>query len=180
MNFKYFLILVLISFISACSDGSSGSMQELSNDTLEDSDSDGSSGSMQDFSNDTLEDSDDENTDLQLRECASSHAMVGQTGELSTLAHSVSGTVTIIDDCTIEITNFNYDGLGLTVEVYAGIDENYFPPVGFSLSEDLAGTTFENQTLTVQLPTNKTLDNLNGISIWCSDVGVSFGDSLIN
>jgi hypothetical protein len=106
--------------------------------------------------------------------------MVGQTGELSTLAHSVSGTATIVDDCTIEITNFNYDGGGIIVEVYAGIDEDYQPPVGFAISDNIFGTRFENQTFTVQLPTNKTLDDLNGISIWCSDVGVSFGDSLFN
>jgi hypothetical protein len=114
------------------------------------------------------------------RECTSTHSKIGQTGELSTIAHSVSGTVTVVDDCTIEITNFNYDGLGLVVEIYAGIDSDYTPPTGFAISRDLAGTSFENETLTVQLPTGKTLDDLNGISVWCSDVYISFGDTLIN
>jgi hypothetical protein len=157
VNLKSFSVFMLISLISACSDGMSDSEDKIS------------------------EASEDMTTEeVQLRECASSHAMVGQTGELSTLAHSVSGTATIVDDCTIEITNFNYDGGGIIVEVYAGVDENYHPPAGFAISENIFGTRFVNQTYTVQLPTDKTLDDLNGISIWCSDVGVSFGDSLFN
>lgn len=148
---------MLISLISACSDGMSDSEDKVS-EVPEDM----------------------TNVEVQLRECTSNHVMVGQTGELSTLAHSVSGTATIVDDCTIEITNFNYDGGGIIVEVYAGTDEDYQPPVGFAISDNIFGTRFENQTFTVQLPTNKTLDDLNGISIWCSDVGVSFGDSLFN
>ncbi|WP_299268988.1 DM13 domain-containing protein [uncultured Psychrosphaera sp.] len=157
MNLKSSYLFMLISLISACSDGMSDSEDKVS-EVPEDI----------------------TNVEVQLRECASNHVMVGQTGELSTLAHSVSGTATIVDDCTIEITNFNYDGGGIIVEVYAGIDEDYQPPVGFAISENIFGTRFENQTFTVQLPTNKTLDDLNGISIWCSDVGVSFGDSLFN
>ncbi len=116
----------------------------------------------------------------QLRDCPSTHANVGHTGELSTLSHSVSGTVTIVNDCTIEITNFNFDGGGIIVEVYAGQDEDYFPPVGFAISDNLVGSVYNNETLTVQLPSNKTLDDLNSLSIWCSDVGVSFGDTIIN
>ena len=157
MNLKSFSLFMLISLISACSDGMSDSEDKVSE-------------APEDMTN----------VEVQLRECASNHVMVGQTGELSTLAHSVSGTATIVDDCTIEITNFNYDGGGIIVEVYAGIDEDYQPPVGFAISDNIFGTRFENQTFTVQLPTNKTLDDLNGISIWCSDVGVSFGDSLFN
>jgi hypothetical protein len=154
VNLKSFSLFMLISLISACSDGMSDSEDKVSEGMT--------------------------NVEIQLRECTSNHAMVGQTGELSTLAHSVSGTATIVDDCTIEITNFNYDGGGIIVEVYAGVDENYHPPAGFAISENIFGTRFVNQTYTVQLPTDKTLDDLNGISIWCSDVGVSFGDSLFN
>jgi hypothetical protein len=154
MNLKSFSLFMLISLISACSDGMSDSEDKVSEGMT--------------------------NVEIQLRECTSNHDMVGQTGELSTLAHSVSGTATIVDDCTIEITNFNYDGGGIIVEVYAGLDENYHPPVGFAISDNIFGTRFVNQTYTVQLPTNKTLDDLNGISVWCTDVGVSFGDSLFN
>lgn len=164
MRSTYFFIVILIGLISACSDGGSSVDEEAAVDT-----------------NQGANNSNDNNTqDIQLRECTSTHEMVGQTGELTTLAHSVSGTATIVDDCTIEITNFNYDGGGIIVEVYGGVNENYHPPVGFAISENIFGTRFVNQTYTVQLPTDKTLDDLNGISIWCSDVGVSFGDSLFN
>ena len=150
MSFKHFLIFTLLTFLNACSDREQSFMEES------------------------------EPPVVQTTECTSDHPMVGQTGELRTLFHSVSGTATIVDDCTIEITNFNYDGGGIIVEIYAGVDDNYFPPVGFALSQDISGPAFINQTYTVQLPSDKTLDDLNGISVWCSDVGVSFGDSLFN
>jgi len=165
--FKHFILILIISFLSACSSGDPDLEEQQPSDIIE----------VTDGSDNTT---DEDTPEVQLRECSSDHEMVGQTGELSTLAHSVSGTATILNDCTIEITNFNYDGGGIIVEVYAGINENYHPPIGFAISDNIFGTRYENQTFTVQLPENKTLDDLNGISIWCSDVGVSFGDSLFN
>lgn len=40
-------------------------------------------------------------------------AKVGKTLTLSSRAHGVSGTATVVDDCTIQLSNFNYDGGGL-------------------------------------------------------------------
>ena len=43
------------------------------------------------------------------------YAVLGETikiGELTNLHHDVSGTVLAIDDNTIAIENFNYDGAG--------------------------------------------------------------------
>jgi hypothetical protein len=42
--------------------------------------------------------------------------MAGCTGELVTLQHEVSGTVNVIDDCTFEVTDWQFDGLGPVVE----------------------------------------------------------------
>ncbi len=110
--------------------------------------------------------------------CTSNHSRVGQTAELSTFSHNVSGTAEIVDDCTITIRNFNYDGGGIVVEIYGGTDGEYNPPTGFSISGDLKDTLFENESLTLTLPTGVTLDDFNGISVWCVAVGVSFGDGL--
>ncbi|MCW8834228.1 MAG: hypothetical protein OQK09_12700 [Colwellia sp.] len=39
--------------------------------------------------------------------CAKTHAMVGYSGFFETFHHNVAGQATIIDDCTIEITQFD-------------------------------------------------------------------------
>jgi cytochrome c len=108
--------------------------------------------------------------------CASTHPKIGQTAELSTFAHRVSGTAEIVDDCTVVINNFNFDGQGIVVEVYGGIDGNY--KNGFPISDNIFGQPYTNGTLEIKLPETVTLDDFNGISIWCTAVGVSFGDGL--
>ena len=103
------------------------------------------------------------------------NAKVGKTASLSTRSHLVSGQAKIIDSCTIEITNFNYDGLGLSkVFVYGGLAGNY--RAGFPIGPNLKGTVFTGQTLRVTLNAGD-IDKLDGISIWCADANANFGDA---
>jgi hypothetical protein len=90
------------------------------------------------------------------------------------LFHDVGGTARIIDDCTIEITNFTYDGTGIDVRLDGGLDDDYV--AGFPMSGDLLKPGgCAGDTLFALLPETKTLDDLDGISVWCVDVGVDFG-----
>ena len=108
--------------------------------------------------------------------CEKTNPRVGQVATLSMLAHGVSGKATVVDNCTIEIRNFNYDGGGLSkVFVYGGKASNYV--AGFPIGNNLRGTSFANQTLTVTLNMGD-LDKLDGISIWCADANANFGAGL--
>jgi len=114
-----------------------------------------------------------------LRECDSTHPNVGQVAELDTFAHDVSGTAVIVDDCTIRVDDFVFDGGGIDVRFYSGLGGNYVG--GFSMSEnDLRRPEGYDGTETVyaQLPEGRTLDELDGISVWCVPVAQSFGDGL--
>lgn len=107
--------------------------------------------------------------------CAKTHSKVGYSGNFQTFFHNVSGTATIIDDCTIEITNFSYDGGGPQVYVYAGSNHDYLSNSAFAISQNISGIVYENDTLTLRIPVNKTLDDLTGLSVWCSDFNADFG-----
>ena len=109
--------------------------------------------------------------------CTRYHATVGWVASLATFAHNVSGQATIVDDCTIRIDNFNYDGGGLP-EVYAvaGLDGDFAR--GFFVSDNLFGTPHTDETLTLTLPQSRTLDELNGISVWCVEVQANFGSGM--
>jgi hypothetical protein len=108
--------------------------------------------------------------------CAKTSAKIGQVATLQTRAHAVAGTATIIDNCTIELRNFSYDGGGLPdVFAYGGKAGNY--AAGFAFGKNLFGTRLTNATVTLTLKDGD-LDNLDGISIWCIRAGVSFGDGL--
>lgn len=108
--------------------------------------------------------------------CSSSHSKVGQTGLFSTFDHGVTGNLTVIDDCTIEISGFSYDGGGPQVYFYAGTNSNYQSPDAFRFSKLLTGTSFSNKTVTLVIPVGKSLDDFNSLSVWCVDFNANFGD----
>jgi len=115
-------------------------------------------------------------TPLPTGECASTHPKIGQQATLSTIAHRVEGVATIVDDCTIRIDAFSFDGGGINIRVYGGDGE--FLQSGFSMSDNLLNQVFNNDTLTVKLPSDRTLDDIDRISIWCVPVRTSFGDGV--
>lgn len=113
--------------------------------------------------------------------CSADDARVGQTATIAGLFHDVAGTATIIDDCTIQITGFAFDGGGIDTRIYLGLDGEFRDTLGgFSISSNLVGTAYNNNTLTLTLPMGRTLDDFNSISVWCVPVGVSFGTGFFN
>lgn len=113
--------------------------------------------------------------------CEATHPKVGQIAELATFAHQVSGTAVIVDDCTIRIDDFVFDGGGVDVRFYSGLGGDYRG--GFSMSEaDLRRPNGYDGTEPVfaRLPEGRSLDELDGISVWCVPVAASFGDGLFS
>ncbi|RYZ91617.1 MAG: hypothetical protein EOP06_06575 [Proteobacteria bacterium] len=112
--------------------------------------------------------------------CGKTSPLIGKTFELITRAHGVRGTVEIVDDCTISIKNFNYDGKGLQVEIYSAVKSDFTQ--GQVISTDLLRPTkpYIDAEIKLRLPQELTVDTLEGVSIWCSDVSVSFGDVLFS
>lgn len=109
-------------------------------------------------------------------ECGTTHALVGRTASFTTRFHGVRGTARVVDDCTIAIEAFEYDGRGIDVRVYAGLGGDF--DAGFPISDDLVrSSAYAGETLILTLPAGRTLDDLDSLSVWCVDVGVSFGDA---
>lgn len=105
------------------------------------------------------------------------HAKVGLSASLNVPGfHNVSGTAHIVNNRTIELRNFNFDGGGIVVEVYVSPSPTFSPYL--SLSDDLVGTVFINETVVLDVPEDANLDDFNYISIWCVTAGASFGDGL--
>ncbi len=117
----------------------------------------------------------DSTTNQPRRQCESTHPRVGQVAALVERFHGVGGTVRVIDDCTLLLEGFTYDATGIEVRLYGGLEGNY--TLGPSLSDDLVrGTPYAGEELYVTLPEGTTLDDFDGVSVWCVAVGVSFGD----
>ncbi len=108
------------------------------------------------------------------------YAQAGQPS-LSTLQHGVGGTAEIVDERTIVLRNFNYDGGGPQVYAYlATTNTNAAIESGQVTVQQLnrAGVPYVNETITVTLPASATLDGYTTISIWCADFKVNFGSGV--
>jgi cytochrome c len=106
--------------------------------------------------------------------CGSSHPKVGQTAVLQEFFHDVGGIAEIVDDCTIEIRDFTFDGQGIDAQIYGGFEGMYDD--GFSMSENLVrAQPYDGEVLTLTLPEGRSLDDLGGVSVWCVPVGANFG-----
>jgi hypothetical protein len=92
------------------------------------------------------------------------------------LGHGVRGTATILDERTIRLTHFSYDGLAPDMYVYlaTNLTSAAFRNSGLTASPRLA-RAYTNETYLVQLPVGQTLNGWNAISIWCRAVQGSFG-----
>lgn len=106
--------------------------------------------------------------------CGKDHPRVGWTATLSTKSHGVRGTAVIVDNCTVEVRNFFFDGRGLDVKLYGTKGTNFRQ--GWPMSEDLIRSpAYMNETVIGKLPQGRTLDDLDAISVWCIDIPVDFG-----
>jgi len=109
------------------------------------------------------------------RACDGTHSRVGHVAELETHHHETAGTATILDDCTIQVAGFTYDGTGLDVRFYGALGGDWGS--GFAMTDDLRRDGgYADETLTFSIPPEQTLDDLDGLSLWCIDAAVSFGD----
>ena len=90
----------------------------------------------------------------------------------SNSTYGVSGRAVISDERTITLENFNYNGMGPDVRIYLGLNGDYAN--GIDLSGLISGSPQNNATLTYELPANMTLDDFNGISVWCTIFLIDF------
>jgi Electron transfer DM13/PEP-CTERM motif len=106
------------------------------------------------------------------------YEQAGWQAELRTRFHGVSGTVTIIDEFTLRVDDFSYDGAG--IEVFFWLDDaNATEPTfvgGYAVGPQLVRPTpYEDESILLDLGTHS-LRGHRAISVWCTIAEVSFGN----
>jgi len=85
------------------------------------------------------------------RVCESTNSLVGETRSLRVSSlYGISGDVTIISDCELQITNFFYNGAGPNVSFYGASNGDFRR--GVNMSEVLNGRSWQGETLNLFLP----------------------------
>jgi hypothetical protein len=95
---------------------------------------------------------------------------------LSTRFHSVAGRVVIVDDDTLRIEDFHYDGGGPAVYLYLGrANTNAAFRQGVALGPLLSGPVYRGDDLVIDVPADISLSDYTAISVWCAAFNISFG-----
>lgn len=108
------------------------------------------------------------------------HPKVGEVATFTNYYHGIAGTAHIVNNRTIELRNFYYDGGGPAVVV--AVDTMHPVAVsswGTAISDYIGNSpAYVNTNLTFLLPDGLDLDDVNYISIWCEDFYVDFGSGI--
>lgn len=102
---------------------------------------------------------------------------IGWVAEFEGTAHDVAGTAVIVDERTIEIENFVFDGGGVNARIFLLADGAKFTR-DIELTDNLVGSPSDGETLTLTLPQGVEFEDFNLITLWCIPFAVSFGDGV--
>jgi len=107
-------------------------------------------------------------------DCAADDPRIGQTTEWYADLHGISGDLSIVDNCTIVIEHFYYDGIALDARII-GMKGDEDCTHGTILSPDIRREGgYVDETFTLALPEGVTLDDVERIGLCCAPVGFTF------
>lgn len=93
--------------------------------------------------------------------------------------HDVEATVTVIDDRTLQVEGFTYDGTAPAAYFYLGTAQsNTAFANGLQLDPQLT-RAYNDELLTLTLPPGETLDGYTAISVWCAAFEVDFSSGTL-
>ncbi|KAL4149249.1 hypothetical protein QTP88_003230 [Uroleucon formosanum] len=107
-------------------------------------------------------------------------------GYIKGIAHGVRGTVYAVDENTLFVRDFFYDGIGPTAYFWAG-KSSRISPDGFTIPypEDYPAVeppplqTHNNSNIILRLPGGKRIKDIKWLSVWCRRFTVNFGEVYI-
>ncbi|CRK86870.1 CLUMA_CG000695, isoform A [Clunio marinus] len=107
-----------------------------------------------------------------------------RVGSFSKLSHNVSSaSVEILDSKRIRIPNFTYNGLGKRTFFWAGVGAQPISK-GFKIPDELGYLDpireYKDETITLELPGEETIFDIDWLSIYDLETNVNFGSILIS
>lgn len=110
--------------------------------------------------------------------CGADDPRVGRTTSWSaTFPHKITGDLRIVDNCTLMLEHFYYDGIAIDARVVAtkGTEDC---AQGHILSPQtlVRAGGYTNETITIPLPEGVTLDDVERVGICCVPIGLMFAE----
>ncbi|KAL3173630.1 hypothetical protein MRX96_041453 [Rhipicephalus microplus] len=103
-------------------------------------------------------------------------------GKLNTHFHGVSGELYVVDDTTLYLKDFHYDGTGPDAYFWAGSSTRP-DHTGFIIPDEKGRTTplgaYNGQDLVLKLPAGQAVSKIRWFAVWCRKFRANFGDLII-
>ncbi|XP_038046212.1 protein Skeletor, isoforms B/C-like isoform X2 [Patiria miniata] len=118
---------------------------------------------------------------LTLQAVASAPYYGKEIGQFSTRFHLVSGTVYAVDETTVMIRGFNYDGLGPDAFFWVGTTDSPSStgqPIYLDSSQSKLGA-YSNAEVVISMPTGQKITDFKWLSVWCRMAAANFGEVII-
>lgn len=99
-------------------------------------------------------------------------------GDFQNPIHEVNGTVYVVNETTLFIKDFIYDGQGPDAHFWAG-DTDQPSPRGYIVPDETGSegvlSRYSNQDLVITLPEGKTFKDIKWFAVWCRKFAALFG-----
>ncbi|KAG9510585.1 Protein Skeletor, isoforms D/E, partial [Fragariocoptes setiger] len=104
-------------------------------------------------------------------------------GKLVSRSNGVSGDVFAVDEQTLFIKNFNYDGQAPDAYFWSSTSSPLPSADGFIVPDEKGSTKplerYHNKDVVLRLPEGRTLREIRWLSIWCRQMKLNFGEILV-
>jgi hypothetical protein len=107
---------------------------------------------------------------------AQSAQKAGYAGTLSSLDGGLGGTVTVIDDKTLMITNYKLEDASAPALYWWGATNTNLKG-GFRISSKQVTEAAKTNTLTITLDAGKTTADFSTVGLWCEKFSANFGQA---
>ncbi|UCE60900.1 MAG: DM13 domain-containing protein [Phycisphaerales bacterium] len=107
-----------------------------------------------------------------------SYSRAGWVATISDGLNQVEATATILDERTIQVEHFTYDGTAPLVYFYLGGNDTHDAFVTGLEVPPLLTRPYVDESLTLTLPEGETLDNYTALSVWCAAFDANFGSAV--
>lgn len=111
--------------------------------------------------------------------CAAMASATGSSGKLSSLDGGLEGTVTVVDDTTVMIENYQLEDASAPALYWWGATDDDLSG-GFRISNEQVSEESSSDSITIDLDADYTAADFSVVGLWCERLNANFGQATLS
>ncbi|KAL2926135.1 hypothetical protein RDABS01_028980 [Bienertia sinuspersici] len=113
--------------------------------------------------------------------CSNDTSLAGFRSEFVMLQHQLRGVLTVLDNCSFRVSEFDMLPGSDHVHWWGAVGDNFVNLTnGFIISDEKLNRTYKNDSFVVHLRSNVSWDQISLVAVWDSPTASDFGHALLN